>query len=189
MPSRTWTSPADYLAAERLADQKHELINGEVYAMSGVSRWHALIVANFVRRLGNRFEGRNCNVVSSDLRVRIPATDAYLYPDVVVYCGEGQWLDEAFDTLENPIVVVEVLSPSTDRYDRVDKFRHYRKIESLQAYIIVAQDSLAVEHHARQENGEWLMTEYDQPSQSLVIPSLGLELPLTEIYDHIEMPG
>ncbi|HSI72767.1 MAG TPA: Uma2 family endonuclease [Fimbriimonas sp.] len=181
LPQKSWTSPLEYLKAERHATTKHELLDGEVYAMSGVSRHHWRIVANLSTTLNNRLGGRDCDAGASDLRVRIPATEAYLYPDIVAYCGEPKFLDDHHDTLENPILLAEVLSPSTHRFDQRVKLQHYMKIESLHTYLIVAQDEVHVQQLER-HGEDWHISVYTSLDDSVKLPSLEIELPLREVY-------
>jgi len=182
------TSPADYLAFERGSDVKHEFIDGEIVAMSGVSRWHAFIVNNIVVALSLQAKERGCRTVSNDLRVRIPATETYVYPDVLVLCGEGEWLDKTFDTLQDPVFIVEVLSPSTEVRDRSAKFRSYIEIPSLQAYFLVAQDEVMVETYIRQTSATWLFEAYQDLDQTVSVPGLNMALRLADIYDRIQFP-
>src|SRR5262245_21149003 len=140
LPSKTLYTPAEYLLMERKADYKSEYANGQIIAMAGASVEHNTITANFVRAIGNSFMGRPCRVFSSDMRVKVSATGLYAYPDVAALCGDLQFDDDQRDTLVNPTVLIEVLSPSTEGYDRGDKSAHYRRLESLQEYVLVAHD-------------------------------------------------
>jgi len=184
-PTFRITAPEEYLEAERKAEAKHELINGQIYAMAEASRHHVAIVKNLLVGLDARLRGRGCEVGASDLRVRIASLESYAYPDVVVYCGGGRWRDDCQDTLEDPTLAIEVLSPSTQRFDRGDKFKHYRRLPSLMSYLLVAQDQVEVEHYVRQEDGRWLLTEYGRLGDVCVFPALGIDLPLAEIYREI----
>jgi len=189
VPAINLTTPAEYLAAERKAEFRHELVNGEVYAMSGVSRVHSKLATNSIVAIDRRIRQHGCSTSGSDLRVRIPATEAYVYPDVVVYCGDGKWLDKAFDTLENPIVVIEILSPSAENYDRGAKFGHYRHIDSLKTYVLVSQEFVLVEVYTRQTDGTWLFTAMDEPEQELSLPIHDVTIPISEIYDRVPVPS
>ncbi len=149
-------TPEAYLAFEReQTDAKHEFLDGEIIPMAGASRQHIRIVANLVVSLGSQLRGPPCDVYPSDMRVKIPATGLYTYPDVVALCHEPRFEDDAVDTRLNPSVIIEVLSPSTEAYDRGIKFTHYRSIEDLQLYILVAQDKPQIEIFRRQESGDW----------------------------------
>jgi Uma2 family endonuclease len=184
LPQRQWTSPAEYLAAERKAETKHELIDGDVYAMSGVSLSHWQIVSNLSAALSFLLRGKDCSAGSSDLRVRIPALEAYLYPDVIVVCDKPEFVDDRHDTLENPLLLAEVLSPSTQRFDQRVKLQHYMKIESLRTYLIIAQDAVHIQH--LEKHGEdWHISVYDSLEQSLSLPSLDVVIALAEIYRRV----
>jgi Uma2 family endonuclease len=139
----------EYLDLERSTEVRHEYLDGEVFAMGGASWPHAVIVSDIVRRLGNQLEGRGCQVTSNDLRVKVSVTGLYTYPDVTVVRGKPQF-EQPGDSLLNPAIVVEVLSDSTEAYDRGKKFEHYRSIDSLTDYVLVAQTEVLVEHYSRQ---------------------------------------
>src|SRR5919206_4091804 len=153
-----YLSPEEYLAIERKAEYKSEYFDGVVYAMAGGSERHNLIAANIIIALGVQLRDRPCRVYPSDLKVRVPNSRKFFYPDVSVVCGETQFADEERDVVLNPIVVVEVLSESTAAFDRGKKFQSYQQIESLQEYLLVSQDEFVVEHFLRQEGG-WFYTK------------------------------
>jgi Uma2 family endonuclease len=180
-------TPEQYLAQERQAPYKSEYFNGRIYAMAGASREHNLISFNFARELGNQMRNRDCETYVADMRVKSRATTAYLYPDVAVVCGQPQFEDTGLDTLLNPTVLVEVLSPSTEAGDRGHKFAHYRRIPSLQEYVLVAQDRVLVERHVRQENG-WLLTEFNDLEATLPLAAIGCEVALRDIYARVTFP-
>lgn len=181
----TAMSEAEYLAFERVHASKHEYINGEVYAMTGASENHNLICGNLITRLNIQLEERPCKVYPSDMRVNIEATRLYTYPDVSVVCDPPQFSDETLDTLLNPLVLIEVLSPSTERYDRGKKFQDYRQLSSLQEYLLVSQDAPRIEHFLRQNNGEWLLSDVVGIDAHLELPSLGCLLLLADIYKKV----
>ncbi|MBI5015561.1 MAG: Uma2 family endonuclease [Deltaproteobacteria bacterium] len=185
---KPFLTPAQYLAAERQAEHKSEYLSGEVFAMSGASARHVLIVSNVVRELGTQFKNRDCRVFSTDLRVKVPTTGLYTYPDVVAVCGPLSFDDEQNDTLLNPTLLVEVLSESTKDYDRGGKFEQYRTLESLKEYVLIAQDRPHVEHHVRQPDDRWLLEETNRPEDVVALPSIGCTLALIEIYDKTELP-
>jgi Uma2 family endonuclease len=180
-------TPEEYLALERKSLTKHEYHDGEIFAMAGTSREHSLIGGNLARAIGNQIEDRACEVHTSDLRVCVSATGLYTYPDVVVVCGVPELLDRELDTLLNPTVIAEVLSESTEAYDRGAKFRNYRRIPSLREYVLVAQDRMSVERYTR-HGDEWVLTEFTEPNQVLKLESIGCEVPLSRIYAKIEFP-
>lgn len=178
-------SPEEYLAQERQAETKSEYLNGEVFAMTGASRRHNLIVSNLVVALHGQTRARGCEVYANDMRVWIPEADCYLYPDVVVACGEPRFEDSEFDTLLNPVLLVEVLSRTTQRYDRWDKFAAYRTLPSLGEYLLIAQDQPHVEQFLRQEDGRWLLVETGDPEATIELPSVRASLRLADVYDRV----
>jgi len=178
----------DYLAAEREEREiRHEFFGGEVFAMVGTTENHNIIVSNIVRELGMQMKGRSCLVYSNDMRVRIEAADAAKYPDVTALCGERRFHDDKRDVLLNPSLIVEVLSPSTEAYDRGEKFAIYRRLPSLREYLLISQDKIAAELHVRQPDRRWLLSEYDVPEAEVPLPSVDCRLPLREIYDKVEL--
>ncbi|ETW93075.1 Uma2 family endonuclease [Candidatus Entotheonella palauensis] len=179
-------SPADYLAFERAqTDVRHKYLNGEILAMSGASLAHNIIVSNLVISLGMQMRGRSCNVFASDMRVKIPATGLYTYPDITALCGEPELEDDVADTLLNPQVIVEVLPPSTEAYDRGAKFAHYQSIESLQAYVLVAQDQPRLEIFLRREHGDWLYSVVNGPETTVRLETIDCELTLSDVYEGV----
>lgn len=181
-------TPEEYLAIERQAEYKSEYVNGEVFAMAGGSKRHNLITVNVSSSLHAQLRKRDCVVFSSDQRIKVSATGLYTYPDVSVVCGETQYDDSRQDTLLNPVVLIEVLSKSTEGYDRNEKFAHYRKLESLTQYVLVAQSRVHVESYLRQTSDAWLLTETDQIDQFIEIPALNCTLALADIYEKVAFP-
>jgi len=181
-------TPEEYLARERKAEFKSEYFAGETFAMAGAREPHILVVTNLVRELSSQLESRPCKVYSSDMRVRVSPTGLYTYPDVTVVCGRPQFEDEERDTLLNPTVLVEVLSESTQKYDRGKKFDHYRRIKSLREYVLIAQDECRVERFERRQNGNWLLSVMARMEDTLKLSAIGCELPLSEIYAKVEFP-
>ena len=175
-------TPEEYLALERQAEFKSEYFAGEVFAMAGASQRHNLIAANVIRLLGNQLLEHNCNVYPSDMRVKIPQVKKYTYPDVVVVCGEEQFEDEDKDTLLNPSLIVEILSESTEAYDRGKKFEHYQSLESLQEYVLIAQDSYRIERYVRQDDRTWTYTEFHSRDDVVTLPTIGCTLSLKDVY-------
>jgi Uma2 family endonuclease len=181
-------TPEQYLALERKADFKSEYCNGFIIAMAGASRVHNTIALNLASEIRSQLKGRRCRVYMSDMRLRVSPTGLYTYPDVVAVCGEVEFEDDEVDTLLNPTMIVEVLSPTTEAYDRGDKFRQYRELASLREYVLVAQDKILVERYTRQGN-EWLRTDFKSLDDTLPLASIGCEIALREIYALIEFPG
>jgi len=187
--SETFVTEDEYLRRELEAEYKSEYFNGEIFAMGGATEAHVSIVTNLIAALKPQFKNRPCRVYANDLRLRVSPTGLYTYPDVIVVCGERKFYEKQKDTLFNPTVIIEVLSKSTQDYDRGQKFEHYRALDSLQEYITVAQDRVHVEHYARQNDNRWLLTEMNASDAVLRLPSLGCEILLTDVYEDIELPN
>ena len=175
LPKDRYT-PEEYLELDRAADHKGEFLNGEIYAMGGASARHALIVLNTGAEFRTLLRDRPCTVYTTDLRVRVSYEGLYAYPDVIVVCGEPQFIDDAFDTLTNPVLIAEVLSPTTKNYDHGEKFEQYRKNVGLQEYLLVAQDQPHIEHCVRQPDGTWLLSEVEGLDSMVYLPSLNCSL-------------
>lgn len=182
---KAYVTPEEYLAYERRAEYKNEYIDGQIYAMTGASRRHNLIVGNIFSELKQKLRGRPCETYMSDMRVRIPSTNIYTYPDVAVACDEPRFEDVEVDTLLNPLLLVEVLSKSTERYDRRVKFNYYRTLESLTEYLLVSQDECHVAQHVRQPDGRWLLTDIRGRESQVELASVECTLALNEIYDRV----
>jgi Uma2 family endonuclease len=178
----TILSDEEYLAFERSSEIKHEFLSGHVYAMAGATREHNLITGNIAGELRLQLRGKPCETYSNDMRVRISRTALYTYPDVVVVCGTPLFLDDHRDTLINPLLIIEVLSPSTEGYDRGEKFKYYRSIESFSEYMLIAQDKIAADHFVKQDN-IWTIREVEQEIRLITIPCL---LNFSDIYDRVE---
>lgn len=178
-------TPEEYLAVERQAAYKSEYFNGEMFAMSGASPRHVLIVTNVVAELRRQLKQRPCTVYSTDLRVKVSPTGLYTYPDVIVVCAQPQFNDEQKDTLLNPTLIVEVLSESTKDYDRGEKFEHYRTLISLAEYVLIAQGKPHVEHFVRQPDNRWLLAETNRLEDTIHLPSIACDLALAEVYDKV----
>ena len=181
---RPYVTPEEYLALERKAEYKSEYLHGEIFAMIGASRKHNLIAGNVFGELHRQFKGRSCEVYQSDMRLEVAASGLYTYPDVVV-CGQPQFEDDDVDTLLNPIVLFEVLSKSTERYDRIAKSGYYRTLESLTDHLLVAQDEVRVEHHVKQADGRWSLSDLRTIDAVIEMESIGCTLALADIYDKV----
>lgn len=181
---KTYLTPEEYLEFERGSAEKHEYYNGEIFAMGGASARHNTINFNTGIALGAQLKGTRCRGYANDQRVKIPATELYTYPDLVIVCGEPVF--EHGDTLTNPTLIVEVLSPSTESYDRGEKFDHYRKLSSLAEYLLVAQSKCHIIHYARQSDHTWLLTEYDDLKSVISLPAINCRLALADVYDRVE---
>jgi Uma2 family endonuclease len=178
---KTFFTPEQYLEIERKAEFKSEYYQGEMFAMAGARSDHNLIVGNLVTVFNPQLRSRPCLVYASDMRVRVSPTGLYTYPDVVVVCGEPQFADNELDTLTNPTLIVEVLSPSTEAYDRGRKFEHYRSLPSLREYLVVASERTHVDLFKRRSEEEWLLTA-GRPEDTIELSSIACKLPLAEIY-------
>jgi Uma2 family endonuclease len=185
---KPFLSPEEYLAIERESETRSEYLDGEMFAMSGGSRQHNLIVTNLIRELSLQLKQRPCEVYSTDQRVRVPETGLYTYPDISVVCGEPSFEDENVDTLLNPVLIVEVLSPTTESYDRGKKFDGYRTIASLAEYVLVSQHEARVDQYLRQDGEHWLFTATHGRERSISLASIQCELALEEIYDKVAFP-
>ena len=190
--SEAYFTPEEYIALERKAIPDAEIVrseymNGKIIGRSSSNLSHNLITGNIVGELYTRLRNRECFVFAHEMRVSIPSVKSYFYPDVGVVCEEPRFEDDVFDILLNPIVVVEVLSPSTEAYDRGNKFAHYRQLQSLQEYILVSQDKVRVDHYVRHTT-QWLLTDFQELEQHLPLTSIQCELPLQEIYERVPFP-
>jgi len=188
LPKKKLTE-AEYLAVERTAECKSEFYAGEMFAMAGATFDHNRAKDNLARHLGNQLDGGPCFPLTSDMRVKVSATGLCTYPDIVVVCGEPVFDGATRDTVLNPTVVVEVLSDSTERYDRGTKFRHYQQIPSLQEYLLVAQDEPACERFVRQPDGTWNLTTVIGLAGELAFASIPARVPLADIYAGVAFPA
>lgn len=177
----------EYLVKERQADFRSEFFRGEMFAMSGASWEHTLIKDNLAFEARSRFAGGPCRISTSDVRVKVDRTGLYTYPDLLIVCEEPQF-DDKFDTLINPRVIIEVLSDSTEKYDRGLKFSHYRKLPSVQEYVLISQDQPLVESFVRQPDETWLLTAFDDLAQSFAFGAIPASVPLAEIYRGVKFP-
>jgi Uma2 family endonuclease len=182
-------SPQEYLAFERQAKTKNEYYAGEVFAMAGASRRHVKITVNTIVSLAAQLKERPCEVFTGDMRVKVSATGLYTYPDVAIVCGKPRFDDEQEDTLLNPTVIVEVLSKSTETYDRTEKFAHYRNLESLTDYLLIDQESPHIEQYTRRSDGSWSFSDGIGLDQGITIDSIQCRLSLAEVYDKVDFTG
>src|SRR5712692_3888089 len=187
--SKTYVTPEQYLAFERAAETKHEYLDGQVYAMAGASPQHNQICFNLAGELRQQLKGRNCRGFTSDQKIRTDPADLFSYPDITLVCGEPKFHDEHQDVMLNPTVIVEILSPATEAYDRGEKFARYRQVKSLSDYLLVSQDKPCLEHYVRQKGKKpWLYTVETEMSASIKIASIKCELKLADVYDLVEFP-
>ena len=187
-PVPHFITPQEYLAGEETSAAKHEYYDGQIYAMAGGTNAHAILCTNTLIVLGSQLLGKPCRAVSSEQRVKVEATGLHVYPDASVYCEDARF-DGAGDTnLLDPTVIVEVLSRSTSAYDRGDKFDHYKRIETLQDYVLIEQTRVHVEHFHRLENSDWLLRSFDNLSDTLALLSVDCEITLNQIYEGLNVP-
>jgi Uma2 family endonuclease len=184
----TKVTEEQYLAIDRAAEFRSEFLDGEMVARSGVSMRHARLQQNISVGLDNPLRDRGCEVFGSDFRVRV-SRRMYAYPDVSVVCGEPRLADERQDILLNPVVIFEVLSPSTEKYDRGVKFQHYRTVDSLKDYVLVDQDQFRIEHYSRETDNTWTLHDHQGLNDELKFASIGVSLSLSRIYDRVQLPG
>lgn len=182
----TFVTPEEYLERELQSEEKNEYFNGEVFAIARPSARHTWIVTNVAGEFRQQLKGKPCRVASSEMRLRVTPTGLYTYPDVMVICGDVEYAAEQKDTVLNPAVIVEVLSPSTQDYDRGQKFEHYRTLPSLIDYLTIAQDRPHVVHYTRQSENSWLLVEFADLGHSIPLASISCILNLAEVYDKIE---
>ena len=178
-------TPEEYLALERKATIKSEYLDGQMYAMSGATREHNLVCGNTFVALHLQLQERACEIYSNDMRLKVSSAGLYTYPDVLVVCDEPRFEDDSFDTLLNPTALFEILSPSSEAYDRGAKFGYYRQLDSMQEYTLVSQDCMRVEHYLRQ-GSQWILTEFSNPEDIVRLTSINCELSLRETYARVE---
>lgn len=184
-PQRPCIPPELYLALERNADHRSEYVNGHIFAMAGAVRRHNQITFNIAVSLGTQLKGRKCIAYASDMRIKISQTSLYTYPDIVATCHEPMFEDTELDTLINPSMIVEVLSDSTEAYDRGAKFAHYRRLPSLQEYLLIAQNHVSVEQFIRTDD-RWTLIESNNREFEIQLDSINCTLSLSDIYDKVE---
>ena len=173
----------EYLVAERSAAAKHEYFKGEIFAMSGASFRHNKISTNLNRAILPHLESKDCEMFGSDLRVHIPENSLFTYPDSIIICGKPEFLDEHFDTVTNPSVIIEILSPSTKDYDRGTKFTLYRSIPALKQYILVDSESVSIEIFCQSQLKSWSLEEFKSVDDTFSIQAIGINIRLSQIYN------
>lgn len=181
-------TPEEYLTFERASETRHEYADGEIFAMSGGTYEHSLLAGAIARELGNALAERPCDVYGSDMRIKVAATRRFFYADVLVICGEPVFADEKRDTIENPKVIIEVLSDSTERYDRGEKFAHYRRLDSLLDYLLVSQTQPLIDHFSRRGQGQWLFSAAG-PGEEVPLASIDCRLSVDRLYAKLFRPA
>lgn len=179
-------TPEQYLEIDRAAEVKSEYYAGEMFAMAGGSVPHGIIASALAVAVGKRLDGKNCRTVSSDVRIQVTSTGLYTYPDLAVLCGPPLVADRHSDTLLNPVVIAEVLSPSTESYDRGKKFEHYRTVPSLRHYILVSQNTMQVEVFTL-DDGSLDLSVAAEPGDLVRLPAIGVEFPVEELYEGVDL--
>jgi Uma2 family endonuclease len=179
---------AEYLARERNAPFKSEYYRGETFAMAGASRQHNGVKENLIGELYNQFKGSPCRTFSSDQRVKVEATGLFTYPDIVIVCGKAEYAAEDPDSLVNPVAIIEVLSPSTENYDRGAKFRQYQQVPSLKEYVLVSQEEPLVERFVRQTDNTWVLTVLTGLTGQLAFATIPARIPLADVFNGVEFP-
>src|SRR5437867_3981755 len=181
-------TPEQYLEIERKAEYKSEYFGGEMFAMSGASREHNILSTTLSGLLFQQLGGRPCDLYANDMRVRVAQTGLYTYPDVIVVCGQPQFTDEIVDTLVNPTFLAEVLSPSTEAYDCGREFEHYRPVESLSEYLLVAQDRMHADLFTRLPDSRWLLMEASRAEDVLELRSIACRISMADLYGRVTLP-
>ncbi|MBS1551339.1 MAG: Uma2 family endonuclease [Bacteroidetes bacterium] len=184
---KKYITPEEYLRLERESETKNEYYNGEICAMLGASLNHNILTTNILANLHNKLKNSKCIPFGSDMRMYVSENGLFTYPDVSVFCGDMKLYDDENDTALYPIVIFEVLSKATQDYDRGGKFKLYRDIKTLQDYVIVAQDSVSIEHYHKQPGNKWILEEFKHTSDELVLDSIIVSLKLSEIFDGVKV--
>ncbi len=187
LTAQTYLTPGEYLTWERKQPFKNEYHNGYIIAMSGASRAHNLITMNIANQFYTQLVAQGCEIYPGDMRVQIRQPTSYFYPDIVVVCGEPRFEDDTFDTLLNPVLIVEVLSPSTAAFDRGEKFEHYKQLDSLQEYMLISQNRVHVERYLRRDT-QWIPTEFRKIDAVIHLLSNRCKLAMRDIYTLVKFP-
>lgn len=180
-------TPEEYLDIERNAEFKSEYYNGEMFALAGASYVHNKISSNIHVSLANQLKGKECQVFQSDLKTKEQVSGLFTYPDIVLICGEPEFYDEEKDVVVNPTVIMEILSKSTETYDRGFKFELYRRIKSLKDYLMVSQDKISIEYYSRNTDNSWTLKEFSNINQSIELKSIDCILDLKDVYLKIDL--
>lgn len=180
-------TPEEYLDIERNAECKSEYYNGEIFALAGASYVHNRITRNISKALGLQLKGTKCEEFQSDLKIKEKISGLFTYPDIVVICGEPEFYDEEKDVVVNPTVIMEVLSKSTETYDRGFKFELYRRINTLKDYFMVSQDKISIEYYSRNDDDSWILKEFKDLNQNIEMKSIGCILELKDVYYKVDL--
>lgn len=176
----------EYFELERKSEERFEYWNGEIFSMSGVTPEHAQLEVNFISRLNSRLTGKGCRVFPANIRIKVPSAPPYRYADISALCGEAKFEEiGGIRSLTNPALIIEILSGSTEAYDRGDKFTHYKSIPSFREYLLVAQHRPHITHFVRQADGSWIYNEYNDLAAVVKLASLNCELAMSEVYENV----
>jgi len=184
IPPKTFVTPEEYLELERKAEHKSEYYNGEIFAMAGASRRHNAIAMQLYGLIGPHLRGKKCRAYPSDMRVLVPG-GLYTYPDLSATCEEGRFADSQVDTLLNPSLIIEILSHSTERYDRGTKVKLYRAMPSVNEILLISQDEFDVDLYRRQDDATWTVINAIGLEGSIELTSIGYTLQLRELYENV----
>ncbi len=184
---KAFYTAAEYLAMEKEADTKHEFFQGEIFAMAGASITHVIISTNLIVQIASKLKGNPCQPYGSDMRIHIPENTLFTYPDISIICGEVIPSRDDEDTAIEPVVLIEILSPSTKNYDRGGKFKLYRDIPSLKEYILVDSEVIGIEAFRLNAGGHWELEEYKTENSVLAINTVSLSIPVREIYERTNL--
>jgi len=179
-------SPEEYLASEEDAAYKSEYFAGEIFAVAGGSFNHAMISGNVYAALHQFARSKSCTAFTSNMKLLVKANGLYTYPDAMLVCGRPEFAPGRNDTVINPNLLVEVLSESTENYDRGKKFELYRALESLRAYLLIHQDRVYIEYYQKLANGSWLLTAFQKTDAALHVEAIGLDLPIDLLYEQVD---
>lgn len=185
--TQSWISPEEYLNIERRATSRSEYLNGEMFAMAGATRQHNRISSNLVSDINQHIKSRDCNVYSSDLRVHVPSTGYFTYPDIVITCGKEEFTDAHNDILVNPLVIMEILSDSTVSIDRGKKFEQYRELASFVEYLLIEQRTPHIEQYILHDSQEWRYRDIHGIDEQVTIQAIDCTLLLRDIYHKVEL--
>ncbi len=186
-PKTKYISPEEYLASEEIAEYKNEYINGEIIPMTGGTTNHNQIILNLIAELIYKFKTSDYRVYSENVRVWLPQLQIYTYPDVMLVAEEVEYYSDRNDTITNPQVIFEVLSPSTQSYDRQDKFDYYRTIPTFKEYLLIDQNRQRIHQFSKKSTKEWIMREYDAEDQNVILTSLEFQISLEDIYSKVKL--
>jgi len=186
---RPYLTPRQYLELDRAAEHGSEYFDGEMFPMMAVSLVHDQIFSNVYQSLGSQLQGQPCRRAGSNLRVKCGPDGPYFYPDILVFCGAPILEDSNEETLLDMTAVIEILSPSTERYDRTFKFEHYRKLPSLRHYLLIAQNEVKIEHRRRQPDSSWTVVTSSDPLAVVELSAIGCALTISDIYEDVHFPA